>query len=300
MGQPIDLSGQAFGRLRVAGRSERRNATGSIFWKCHCECGSVCDVSSIQLRSGKTQSCGCIRAERYEELKAKAADLSGMVFGRLVALSRDGYIGESRKVAWLCHCECGKTTRVAAQSLTQGATKSCGCLNLNTTKRRQDIAGKRFGALLVLSVAGVVRKRSSVELLWLCRCDCGKEKAILARSLIHQKTRSCGCAQFSAGGLSGTREYRCASEAKRRAASKRGARNYTALDIRRIYKAQRGLCAYCHAAMPLLQMHRDHIFPLALGGDNSPSNIQMLCPACNLSKHAKHPIDFAQSRGLLL
>jgi 5-methylcytosine-specific restriction endonuclease McrA len=46
--------------------------------------------------------------------------------------------------------------------------------------------------------------------------------------------------------------------------------------------------------------HVDHILPLALGGDNRRKNIQLLCPTCNLSKGAHHPIDHAQRNGLLL
>lgn len=36
------------------------------------------------------------------------------------------------------------------------------------------------------------------------------------------------------------------------------------------------------------------------GGANDKSNIQLLCPHCNLSKGAKHPVDFMQERGMLL
>lgn len=46
--------------------------------------------------------------------------------------------------------------------------------------------------------------------------------------------------------------------------------------------------------------HVDHIQPLALGGSNDKTNLQLLCPTCNTKKSAKHPIDFMQSRGLLL
>lgn len=40
--------------------------------------------------------------------------------------------------------------------------------------------------------------------------------------------------------------------------------------------------------------------PLARGGTNQRTNLQLLCPPCNLSKSAKDPIDFMQSRGFLL
>ena len=53
-----------------------------------------------------------------------------------------------------------------------------------------DMIGKRFGKLLVLSEAGRDKHRN---ILWLCRCDCGKEKIISGSSLRSGLTKSCGC-----------------------------------------------------------------------------------------------------------
>lgn len=67
----------------------------------------------------------------------------------------------------------------------------------------------------------------------------------------------------------------------------------------RLYKLQHGKCACC--GQPLgKNYHMDHILPLALGGTNTDDNIQLLRPKCNFEKHAKHPVDFMRSRGLLL
>ena len=61
---------------------------------------------------------------------------------------------------------------------------------------------------------------------------------------------------------------------------------------------------YCRAAELTLETgvphHVDHIVPLAKGGQHVASNIQILCPTCNVRKSAKDPIDFMQSRGFLL
>lgn len=46
--------------------------------------------------------------------------------------------------------------------------------------------------------------------------------------------------------------------------------------------------------------HLDHIMPLKLGGKHEPSNLQILCPGCNVRKGAKHPIQYMQERGFLL
>lgn len=52
------------------------------------------------------------------------------------------------------------------------------------------MSGRRFGRLLVLSRAESDRRGNAA---WLCRCDCGKEKRILAQSLRKGATVSCGC-----------------------------------------------------------------------------------------------------------
>lgn len=67
----------------------------------------------------------------------------------------------------------------------------------------------------------------------------------------------------------------------------------------RLFKIQKGLCACCR--QPLGDdYHLDHIMPLALGGTNTDNNMQLLTATCNMQKHAKHPIDYMQSKGFLL
>lgn len=68
--------------------------------------------------------------------------------------------------------------------------------------------------------------------------------------------------------------------------------------VQKLIKLQKGKCAYCSTA--LHAHHLDHIIPLALGGKNTDDNVQLLCPPCNMSKGAKHPIDYMQSKGFLL
>ena len=67
----------------------------------------------------------------------------------------------------------------------------------------------------------------------------------------------------------------------------------------RLFKLQRGLCPCCN--QPLGDdFHLDHIMPLSLGGSNTDQNMQLLRQRCNNQKHAKHPINFMQSRGFLI
>jgi 5-methylcytosine-specific restriction endonuclease McrA len=72
---------------------------------------------------------------------------------------------------------------------------------------------------------------------------------------------------------------------------------FTAADIARITEKQRGRCAYCKKKKKLTV---DHIVPLAKGGSNWPSNLQMTCRPCNSRKSARDPIAFAKELGMLL
>lgn len=68
--------------------------------------------------------------------------------------------------------------------------------------------------------------------------------------------------------------------------------------VESLLSSQRGKCACC--GLPLgRDFHIDHIMPLALGGKNIDSNVQLLRSTCNLRKHAKHPVDYMQEMGKL-
>lgn len=60
---------------------------------------------------------------------------------------------------------------------------------------RRDLTGQRFGRLLVIGrVPSVTRAR------FLCRCDCGNERAIYGIKLVRGHTRSCGCFRRESAG----------------------------------------------------------------------------------------------------
>lgn len=85
----------------------------------------------------------------------------------------------------------------------------------------------------------------------------------------------------------------------RKARIQGSAGSHTKQQIAVLYSAQKERCAYC--AMRLHgKYHVDHRMPLALGGSNDITNLQILCPTCNLRKNKKHPIEFANQIGLLL
>ncbi len=59
-----DITNQRFGRL-IAIRSTGKRKSGQVVWKCICNCGSNTLVSSGNLRSGNTKSCGCTHGESH-------------------------------------------------------------------------------------------------------------------------------------------------------------------------------------------------------------------------------------------
>lgn len=69
--------------------------------------------------------------------------------------------------------------------------------------------------------------------------------------------------------------------------------------VNKLLLIQKGLCVCCRLYLDS-GYHMDHIMPINLGGEHADANIQLLCPTCNLTKQAKHPVDFMQSKGYLL
>jgi len=86
---------------------------------------------------------------------------------------------------------------------------------------------------------------------------------------------------------------------RRRARVKGVGGSHTGNDIKQLLQLQKGRCAVCRIDIRPAY-HVDHVVPVALGGSNDKANLQLLCPTCNHSKSAKHPIDFMQQKGFLL
>lgn len=65
-----DLTGQLFGRLTPKEFTHIALSTGREMpaWRCECTCGNETVVQAHHLRSGKSQSCGCLAAEVQAEV----------------------------------------------------------------------------------------------------------------------------------------------------------------------------------------------------------------------------------------
>ena len=64
----VDLTGQKFGKLTVIKRFAQNNNQNQLLWECICDCGNMHIVCGNSLKSGGTQSCGCIGNSRGEQI----------------------------------------------------------------------------------------------------------------------------------------------------------------------------------------------------------------------------------------
>lgn len=64
----IDLTGQRYGKLIALYPIYAEDKTVHTKWRCQCDCGNQCDVDMGNLRSHKTQSCGCVNSKQEENI----------------------------------------------------------------------------------------------------------------------------------------------------------------------------------------------------------------------------------------
>lgn len=122
----------------------------------------------------------------------KFQDLKNQKFNNLTALQ---YKGNSK---WLWQCDCGKQKIIRAYDVKSGKTKSCGCIKskIITEKNKKNInnlIGQRFGRLIVIQQTESRRGHAT----WICKCDCGKIKAVVGSDLLNGDIKSCGCLKSS-------------------------------------------------------------------------------------------------------
>lgn len=118
-------------------------------------------------------------------------DLTGNIYGRLTVV-RKVESGKDHICRWLCHCECGKDVVVKSIHLTRGITRSCGCLSDDTRAavHAMNLTGTVFGRLTALYPTD---KRVNSNIVWHCKCSCGKECDVTQYHLTSGTTKSCGC-----------------------------------------------------------------------------------------------------------
>jgi len=173
----LKLKGQKFGKLTVLEEAPRSDC-GNIRWHCLCDCGKKTISPTNSLRAGRSNSCGCILT----------IDMVGKRSGSLVVVGKSKKTRRgSREVLWECLCDCGGKSTVSGYSLRSKRITSCGCVN-NSVRLA---SGQRFSRLKVIKMAK--ERGTSGNILWLCKCDCGKKTLAKGSQLKAGATRSCGC-----------------------------------------------------------------------------------------------------------
>ncbi len=115
------------------------------------------------------------------DLRGNKPIAPGTRFARLTAIRRVSTLpGEPHTI--LCRCDCGRTKQVLRASLTQGLTRSCGCLKSDPIS-----SGTRFARLTI------VRAERDGGRSYVCRCSCRKLVTVLACHLRSGHVQSCGC-----------------------------------------------------------------------------------------------------------
>ena len=64
----IDLTGERFGKLVALYPIYSEDKDKHTLWHCKCDCGNECDIDMGNLRSGKSQSCGCTHSKQEENI----------------------------------------------------------------------------------------------------------------------------------------------------------------------------------------------------------------------------------------
>jgi len=120
----LDLTGNIYGELTVIEMLygyKHINNKPRTYCRCCSENGDEVIVRADALQSGATKSM------KGAGKTGKAADIVGMKFGLLTAISPTDKRRSNGSIIWNCLCDCGNYTEVSVGNLMRGHTLSCGC-----------------------------------------------------------------------------------------------------------------------------------------------------------------------------
>ncbi len=204
-------------------------------------------------------------------------DLTGQRFGDLTVLRRS--VRQRARTRWDCLCVCGSEKSIVGEELTNGKTRSCGCL-----RRRKAEAEASWR-----DAARAERKRQAMRARRQANPE--KEKSYAReytsnnRTRINARTRA-WCAENRAHYLA---SKRTAAARRRNAGCGVSSQEWAA--IRERFGAR---CAYCLATG---ELQMDHVEPISRGGRHEINNVVPACPSCNASKKDKTLLRWTIDRG---
>ena len=175
MNKSKNLVGQKFGKLTVISKAKSILGGDTIkrywgAWNCQCNCGNTKIVKTVHLNKGQVTSCGCLYDEFGKTFKP------GQKINRLTTISyKDG--------KWLCLCECGNHIEVETGKITNGNTKSCGCLKTDTSSKNayKLIEGRRLNEPRIASARRV----------WQSYCNRDRECTITIEEFLSLSQQIC-------------------------------------------------------------------------------------------------------------
>lgn len=156
--------------------------------------------------------------------------------------------------------------------------------------RAPDELGSVYGRLTVIAYAG---KSAHRDVLWLCRCECGAEKVVMAGCLRSGNSRSCGCyrserSRTTNSKAPGVSAFNKAVSVMMANAARRGVEWLLPLGHTKLLMGME--CHYCGA--PPANRIKTAAYTLYYNGidrvDNSlgyvPGNVVPCCIRCNTAK----------------
>ena len=200
LGRARNLQGQKFGRLTPLYRTYNTKSN-DVQWVCKCDCGKEKIITTNNLVSGHTQSCGCLQNEQRKINARKGGQKGGKAnkgkyiineinnqYDNWLVISMSDKVASNGAKFWLCQCQdCGYEIEILGSNLRLNRYPKCpACTD------KLSIIGQKFNKLTVLE-ASEFRDENNGAILYKCQCDCGNIVYRRRRQLKDQHYSSCGC-----------------------------------------------------------------------------------------------------------
>lgn len=133
---------QKNGRLTGLEPTDQKNNSGSIIWKCRCDCGKICFVSTGDFNSEKVRSCGCLAKENIIKISKETRDIvakkltkdwSNQKINNIIIINKA--YSNNRGVYWNCKCPfCNTIFQARPIELIERNRYSCGCQTMSNNE----------------------------------------------------------------------------------------------------------------------------------------------------------------------
>lgn len=118
---------EKYGALTIIEDTTNRNNSGSIIYRCKCDCGNDNYLIPSEELTKKINNNTLYCSNSIHRIK----DLTNQIFGDLIAIEPDKTtLNKNGNVKWLCKCtRCNRSDLVSIRShdLVEGKSKTCGC-----------------------------------------------------------------------------------------------------------------------------------------------------------------------------